>query len=368
MSSSTVIRVNSDKRTQVQSERDIFSLGSDMGFGDIHFKVDPAVNLHAIVAIHNTHLGPALGGCRCVSYPSTQAAVLDATRLARSMSYKAAVMGLPYGGGKAVLMHPGNITNREAYFEAFGRFIDELGGRYITAVDLGTSVNDMDIIARCTKHVSSTSESRGGGGDPSPYTAIGVCRGIQAAVKHKLQRSDLENVQVLVQGAGHVGYHLVKQLHALDARISVCDIDIESAQRCADEFGCDIVQAQDVYTYPCDVFAPCAMGGVIDDDTVHGLQCSIVAGCANNQLVDARHGDTLHARGILYAPDYVVNAGGLVQVVGTDTVKIREKVLGIYDILLEIFSRSRKQNIAPARVADQMAEAILYGSELNEAV
>ena len=173
---------------------------------------------------------------------------------------------------------------------------------------------------------------------------------------------------MLVQGAGHVGYHLVKQLHALDARITVCDIDIESAQRCADEFGCDIVQAQDVYTYPCDVFAPCAMGSVIDDDTVHGLQCSIVAGCANNQLVDARHGDTLHARGILYAPDYVVNAGGLVQVVGTDTVKIREKVLGIYDILLEIFSRSRKQNIAPARVADQMAEAILYGSELNEAV
>ena len=200
-------------------QEELFKTAELMGFGDIHICTDTDTGLRAIIAIHNTNLGPALGGCRCVPYPSSNEAIIDAMRLAHGMSYKAAIAGIAHGGGKSVLMKPAVIKDREAYFESFGRFVDTLGGRYITAVDSGTQVSDMDVIARQTQYVASTSKKLGGKGNPSPYTALGVLRGIQAAVLHKLHRDSLEGIHVAIQGAGNVGYSLAKQLSDLGAKI-----------------------------------------------------------------------------------------------------------------------------------------------------
>ncbi len=337
---------------------DIFQDASSLGFGDIHFKFDPATGLRAIIAIHNTHLGPGLGGCRCVSYPSTEAATIDAMRLARGMTYKSAISGLPQGGGKSVLMRPTQIRDREAYFESFGRFIDELGGRYITAVDSGTSVADMDVIARTTKYVACTSAGSAGTDDPSPHTAVGVRRGLEAAVEFKLGRSDLDGIHVAIQGVGHVGYPLASQLHERGARLTVSDVNKAAVDRCADEFHADVAEPEDIYDVECDVFSPNALGAVINDDTLSRLRTKIIGGAANNQLAESHHGDVLHKRGILYAPDYVINAGGVIQIV-TDKSALNEKLSGIYDTLMRIFEQSAKKSEAPHHVADGMVDAIL---------
>ena len=337
---------------------DIFQDASSLGFGDIHFKFDLATELRAIIAIHNTHLGPALGGCRCVSYPSMEAAIIDAMRLARGMTYKSAISGLPQGGGKAVVMRPTQIRDREAYFESFGRFVDELSGRYITAVDSGTSVADMDVIARTTKHVSCTSAGNAGTDDPSPHTAVGVRRGLEAAVAFKLGQSDLDGIHVAIQGVGHVGYPLASQLHERGARLTVGDVNKAAVDRCVNEFHADVVEPEDIYDVECDVFSPNALGAVINDDTVSRLRTKIIGGAANNQLAESRHGDTLHKRGILYAPDYAISAGGVIQIV-TDKSALNEKLSGIYDTLMRIFEQSAKKSEAPHHVADGMVNAIL---------
>lgn len=338
---------------------DVFQEASALGFGDIHIKVDPDCGLHAIIAIHSTRLGPALGGCRCIPYVSTEAALLDAMRLARGMTYKAAISGLPQGGGKGVFIRPPEICEREAYFESFGRFVDSLGGRYITAVDSGTSPADMDIIARCTPHVACTSASKAGTGDPSPHTALGVRRGIEAAVMCKLGRDTLEGVHIAVQGLGHVGYALARELHALGARLTVCDVDETVTRRAIDELAATAVAPDRIYDVPCDVFAPCALGAVINDRTLPRLAARIVAGAANNQLAELRHGDRLHERGILYAPDYVINAGGIMQIALRDEATLQAKLFGIYDTLTEIFRRSAREDTPPQRMADGMVEDIL---------
>lgn len=341
---------------------DIFQAASALGFGDLHIKIDPACGLHAIIAIHSTRLGPALGGCRCVPYASAEAALLDALRLARGMTYKAAISGLRQGGGKAVLMRPREICDREAYFESFGRFVEELGGCYITAVDSGTSPADMDIVARRTRHVACTSASKAGTGDPSPHTALGVRRGIEAAVKCKLGRDTLEGVHVAIQGLGHVGYPLARELHALGARLTVADVDPAAVRRAVHELVATAVAPERIYDVACDVFAPCALGAVINDQTLPRLAAPIVAGAANNQLAEQRHGDALHERGILYAPDYVINAGGILQIALHDDAALRAKLLGIYDTLTEIFTRSARTGIPPQRVADGMVEARLQAA------
>ncbi len=346
---------------------DIFEQAAELRFGDIHFKIDPVTGLHAIIAIHSTRLGPALGGCRWLSYPSTEAALLDAMRLACGMTYKAAISGLSLGGGKAVLIRPPHPVDREAYFEAFGSFVDELGGRYITAVDSGTSVAEMDIIARRTRHVTSTSASRAGSGDPSPYTALGVCRGIEAGVKSKLKKDSLEGVHVAIQGVGHVGYPLARELAGHGARLTVCDVDGSAVERCADEFGARGVALADIYEVESDVFAPCALGAVINDETVPRLNTKIIGGAANNQLAEIRHGDLLHRRGILYAPDYAINAGGIIQIIVHDETEMTAKLLGIYDTLMRIFAQSEKTNQPPRRVADAMVEAMLSAKKTDEA-
>lgn len=332
---------------------DILATADEMEFGDIHVKINQETQLHAIIAIHNTNLGPALGGCRCVQYASTDAAIFDAMRLAQGMSYKAAVAGLASGGGKSVLIKPDNIKDREAYFESFGEFVEELGGRYITAVDSGTSVEDMDIIARKTKHVVSTSELTG---DPSPQTALGVLKGIQAAVRHKLGQDNLEGIHVAIQGAGNVGYNLAKLLTNLGAKISVCSNKQKDVQRFVDEFAATGVEKDKIFEVDCDVFAPCALGGIISPNSLAKLKAKIIAGAANNQLSDVTVNQQILTKGILYVPDYVINAGGLIHVSMVKPDLVEAKVNEIYDTLLEIFARADKEQAATSIVAETIAK------------
>jgi len=345
---------------------DVFGKLSQYDFGEVHFCLDKSTGLKAIVAIHDSRLGPALGGCRFIEYDTDEAAYIDALRLARGMTYKAALAGLAHGGGKSVLIRPKQRFDRVALFRAFGRFIENLRGHYITAEDSGTGLEDMEIIRTQTKHVTGIDPSHGGSGDPSPFTALGVRRGIEAAVKFKLGRNSLEGVHVAVQGVGHVGYYLCKELHAAGAKLTVADVDNLKSERAQREFGASVVQIGDVAKVHCDVFAPCALGAGLNDDTIPHLHARIVAGAANNQLAEPRHGDDLHARGILYAPDYAINAGGLVNVAqevkGYDANAARERTLKIFDTMWEIFERSKKLNAPTYKVADILVEEKLHAA------
>jgi len=338
---------------------DPFKLAEEMDFGDIHFKYDCNSGLKAIIAIHNTNLGPSLGGCRFVDYPSTDDAIYDAMRLAKGMSYKAAISGLSLGGGKAVIIKPETIKDREKLFSAFGQFVEELSGRYITAVDSGTTVNDMDVIATQTKHVGSTSKGVLNTGDPSPYTAFGVKRAIEAAVKFKYGKEDLSEIHVSLQGAGQVGYYLAKELHAAGARLTYCDIDETALNKVCKDFPGDIVDVNDIYDVKCDVFAPCALGGALNKDTVNRLSVDIVAGAANNQLATSDIAELLQQKDILYVPDYVANAGGLIQIALVDELKVQKKISDIYSTLISIFSESTKTGNTSAKTADIIAKEII---------
>ena len=329
-------------------------------YGEVHFKFDKSTQLSAIVAIHDSRLGPALGGCRFLPYDSDEDALIDALRLARGMTYKAALAGLAHGGGKSVLIRPKNNFDRVALFRAFGKFINDLGGHYITAEDSGTGLEDMEVIRTVTKNVTGVEVAHGGSGDPSPFTALGVRRGIEACVQFKLKKSSLEGVHVAVQGVGHVGYHLCKELRAAGAKLSVADVDPLKSERAHRDFGAQIVQLDKIFTVDCDVIAPCALGSALNDTTIPHLKAKIVAGAANNQLAEPRHGDDLHARGIVYAPDYAINAGGLVnvaqEVIGYDATLARAGTMKIYDTILDIAERSAKLNAPTYRVADIMVE------------
>ncbi|MCG8671269.1 MAG: amino acid dehydrogenase [Pseudomonadales bacterium] len=328
---------------------------------ELHFKSDESSQLKSIIAIHNTKLGPALGGCRCIEYDCEESAVNDVIRLAKGMSYKAALAGVPQGGGKAVIMKPRKIEDRVALYQSFGRFVDELGGRYITAVDSGTNLNDMDQVSKVTHHVSGSHQD---GLDPSPITALGVFAGIKSAVKHKLGYEDLNGVHVAIQGIGNVGGSLADLLYQAGARLTLTDIDTEKLDACSKKLNAAQVQPEDIYNVSCDVFAPCGLGAVINDETINQLQCAIVAGSANNQLASNEHGNILHRKDILYAPDYVINAGGLINVslgiIGVEEAIIRNKTLGIHQTLNEIFQRSKVDNTPPHVIADLMAEEVLY--------
>ena len=339
---------------------EVFGRLSEYDFGEVHFKLDKATQLRAIVAIHDSRLGPALGGCRFIEYDSDEAALTDALRLARGMTYKAALAGLAHGGGKSVIIRPRDRFDRVALFRAFGRFIEDLRGHYITAEDSGTGLEDMEIVRTVTKHVTGVEPSHGGSGDPSPFTALGVRRGIEACVKFRLGRDSLEGVHVAVQGVGHVGYHLCRELHAAGAKLTVADIDKLKSERAKREFGAAVVDIDKIAEVECDVFAPCALGAGLNDDTVPHLRARVVAGAANNQLAEPRHGDDLDARGILYAPDYAINAGGLVNVAqevkGYDAKVARDRTLKIYDTIWEICDRSKKLSAPTYKVADIMVE------------
>ncbi|KTC81491.1 Leu/Phe/Val dehydrogenase [Legionella brunensis] len=338
-------------------QEDFLDYALSHGFGDLHFKVDNETGMKAIVAIHSTKLGPALGGCRFIEYPNTVSAINDAMRLARGMSYKAASVNLPLGGGKAVIIKPTKPYDREAYLHAFGRFVNDLGGRYITALDSGTQLSDMDIIAQHTPYVASLSSHNG---DPSPYTAKGVLRGIQAAVEFKLGKDKLAGLHVAIQGLGHVGYLLAEHLHALGARLTVADVNPMAVERAVEKFGATSVSTDIIHKIPCDVFAPCALGAVINDISINQLQTPIVAGAANNQLAHTYHGTMLHEKGILYAADYVINAGGLIfaasKYFNTPEAQVNQQIDGIGTSMLEIFTRSQKENRPASEIADTLAQ------------
>ena len=329
-------------------------------YGEVHFKLDKGTGLRAIVAIHDTRMGPALGGCRFIPYDTDEDALVDALRLARGMTYKAALAGLAHGGGKSVIMRPKHAFDRVALFRAFGKFLEDLRGHYITAEDSGTGLEDMEVIRTVTKNVTGIDPSHGGSGDPSPFTALGVRRGIEAAVKHELGKDSLAGVHVAVQGVGHVGYYLCKELHAAGAKLTVADVDPLKAERATREFGAGVAPIDSIAGVGCDVFAPCALGAGLNDATIPSLKAKIVAGAANNQLAEPRHGDDLHARGILYAPDYAINAGGLInvaqEVLGYDAAVAHEKTLRIYDTMYEIFERAKRLKAPTYKVADILVE------------
>jgi leucine dehydrogenase len=313
---------------------------------------------HCVVAIHSTALGTALGGTRLWRYDSEDDALRDALRLSRGMTYKNAMAGLAAGGGKSVMLMPLRITDREALFRAHGRCVEALGGVYVTAEDVGTAPADMDAAAKETRFVAGTSD---GTGDPSPRTARGVFRAIQAAAAHRLGSADLRRLQVALQGCGNVGAALAAQLAEAGASLVVSDVDVARANRVAAELGARAVSPDDIYDVTADVFAPCALGAILHAGTIPRLRCAIVAGGANNQLREPADGARLAERGIVYVPDYVANAGGVItgfgELNGYPAEWGRARVDGIYDTVLEVLRSAAAAGILPHESADRMAEA-----------
>lgn len=339
---------------------EIFAYMQKYGYEQLVLCHDATSGLRASIAIHDTTLGPALGGTRMWRYATEDEAILDCLRLARGMTYKAAAAGLNLGGGKAVIIGDPANDKSEALFRAFGRFVETLGGRYITAEDVGTSVEDMDHIYQETAHVTGVSETYGSSGDPSPMTALGVWRGMKACAAEAWGSDSLKGKVVAVQGMGHVGYHLARHLHEDGAGLIVTDIREASAKRAAEEFGAKVCTPEEIYAAECDIFSPNALGAVINDRTLPALKCRIVAGAANNQLAENRHGDALTERGILYAPDYVINAGGLINVAdeleGYNRERAFRKVSGIYDNVAKVISLAKSRGIPTYQAADRYAE------------
>ncbi|HEY5758700.1 MAG TPA: Glu/Leu/Phe/Val dehydrogenase dimerization domain-containing protein [Steroidobacter sp.] len=329
------------------------------------FAHDAATGLRAIVAVHSSTRGPAAGGCRFWHYDSTNDAVADALRLSRGMSYKNAMAGLPLGGGKAVVMVDANRPKTPAMLEAFGRFVDSLNGQYITAEDVGASVADMEIVADQTRYVSGLPRTAvTSDGNPSPKTALGVYLGIKAAVKFKLKKDELQGLTVAVQGLGGVGYELCKLLAADGAKLRVADVREAVTQKAATQFGATVSTPDRVLFERADVIAPCALGAIFDANTIPKLQTPIIAGAANNQLATAQDGARLHAAGVLYAPDYVINAGGIISVGreylgGATAESILAEIHRIPVRLTEIFARSSATNRPTSELADEMAQQLL---------
>ena len=319
------------------------------------------------IAIHSTALGPAVGGTRFWRYESDEAAIKDLLRLARGMTYKNALAGIPFGGGKSIILRNDQGVDREQLFRAHGRFVESFGGRYITAEDVGTNPGDMEFVRLETKHVAGL---MGKSGDPSPVTARGVFRALQAAAKHRWGSDDVTGKTVALQGCGNVGYYLAASLQQAGARLIATDVDEAKVDRVVAEFGALAVAPDEIYRQRADVFAPCALGGIINDETIAQLKVEIVAGGANNQLLEARHGDELHRLRILYAPDYAANAGGIIngcrELLGWEPSQSAAKVDEIYNTVLDIFSTAEAEGIPTYKAADRLAERRLEkGSSLD---
>ena len=341
---------------------DLFDTLSTMGHEQLVLCHDASCGYRGIIAIHSTTLGPALGGTRFWQYATSDEAIVDALRLARGMTYKNAVAGLNLGGGKSVIIGDNKTSRRELIFRAHGRFVESLGGRYITAEDVGTSTHDMDFVHMDTNHVAGLA---GRSGDPSPVTAHGVFRSIQASAKHRWGSDDLEGRTISIQGCGHVGFYLAKELCGAGAKLIVTDIDAERARMVVTECGAKAVELDQIYGVKADIFAPCALGGIINDTTLPQLKVEIVAGAANNQLLEPRHGDELEEKDILYAPDYVANAGGVINVYGElagwDSSRALRQAAEIYDTVLHVFEIAKQEGIPSYQAADRLAERRLKG-------
>jgi leucine dehydrogenase len=335
----------------------LFALLEEHEHEQVSLVYEPSTGYRGIIAIHDTTLGPALGGTRFWNYSNDREALIDCLRLARGMTYKAAVAGLNLGGGKSVIIGDNKIRNREPIFRAHGRHVKALGGRYITAEDVGTSVGDMEFIKAETDHVTGLI---GKSGDPSPVTAFGVYRGIKACAKHRYGDDQLRGKTVAIQGCGHVGYHLADLLYKEGAQLIATDLDAAKVKNVIDDFRAKGVGPEEIYGVEANIFAPCALGGIINDETIAQLTVDIVAGGANNQLAEERHGDMLEARGVTYAPDYVINAGGLVNVnaelEGWTMERARNKAGEIYETILMVFDIAAEEGIPSYRAADRLAE------------
>jgi len=335
----------------------LFETMTEMGHEQVVMCSDPSVGYKGILAVHSTKLGPALGGTRYWQYATDEEAITDALRLSRGMTYKNAVAGLHLGGGKSIIIGDNKTKDREKIFRAHGRFVESLGGRYITAEDVGTSTRDMDYVHMETTHVAGLAKKSG---DPSPVTAHGVFRAVQASANYKWGSDSLEGKTVTIMGCGSVGTYLAKELHEAGAKLIVSDIDSAKAARVSKMTGAQIVEDGAIFTSDADIFSPCALGGIINDTTIAKLKVQIVAGGANNQLLEERHGDELQGRGILYAPDYVANAGGVInvygEIAGWDAQRALDKADDIYDTILKVFDIAESKHIPTYEAADRLAE------------
>ncbi|WP_428309859.1 Leu/Phe/Val dehydrogenase [Hydrocarboniphaga sp.] len=332
----------------------------------VAFHHDRDSGLKAIIAVHNTRLGQGLGGCRMFPYASDDDALTDVLRLSRGMTYKAALAGLKQGGGKSVIIGDPRTAKTPAMIEAMGRFVDKLGGQYVVAEDSGTNVDDIHRMADFTRHVGGLADEKataaGRTGDPSPATALGVFYGLRAAVRHKLGRDDLRGLRVAIQGVGNVGFRLAGHLHAAGAELWVTDAYQPSIDRCVAAYGARPVAMSEIYGLDVDVFAPCALGAILHDRTIPLLQARVIAGAANNQLAEPRHDHVLLERGILYAPDYVINAGGIIDIYYEgehyDWATVDAHLQQIGGTLTRIFERSDSEHRPTGGLADRMAEEI----------
>ncbi len=338
----------------------LFEKLGEYRYEQLVFCHDQATGLRAVVAIHDTTLGPALGGCRMYPYATEEEAVIDALRLARGMTYKAAASGLNLGGGKSVILGDPDEDKSEQLFRSFGRYVETLGGRYIVAEDVGTSTEDMEFIRIETSHVVGVDVTHGGSGDPSPFTALGVLQGMKACAEEVFGNDSLEGLTVAVQGVGHVGANLCQLLHDREgANLIVTDVDRRAVERMVAVFGAKPVEPDEILSIPCDVFAPCALGAVVNDETLPDFRCPIIAGSANNVLLEPRHGEALAGRDILYAPDYVINAGGLINVAdeleGYNETRATKRVMHIYDSVKSIIAIAKRDGVPTNVAADTLA-------------
>ncbi|MGH8931307.1 MAG: Leu/Phe/Val dehydrogenase, partial [Egibacteraceae bacterium] len=332
------------------------------GHEQVIFGNDPETEMQCIIAIYSTALGPALGGTRFYPYSDEQDALVDCLRLSKAMAYKAACAGLDLGGGKAVIIGDPARDKSEALLRAYGRIVESLNGRYVTACDLGTYPSDMAIVRRETRWATGSDPVEGGAGDSGILTAYGTYIAIKACAEERWGSPDLRGRHVAIQGCGKVGHRLAEHLHAEGAKLTVSDIKEEAAAQCAERFGAEITQPEKAHAVDADVFSPNALGAIINDDTIPELRCAVVAGAANNQLAEDRHGVALANAGILYAPDYVVSAGGIIQVGdelhpgGYSEARARARTAATRERLLEVFARSRRERISTAEAADRIAE------------
>ncbi|AUJ26322.1 MULTISPECIES: Leu/Phe/Val dehydrogenase [Virgibacillus] len=329
-------------------------------YEQVVFCQDKNSGLKAIIVIHDTTLGPALGGTRMWTYETEADALEDALRLAKGMTYKNAAAGLNLGGGKTVIIGDPKQDKNPEMFRAFGRYIQGLNGRYITAEDVGTTVQDMDTIHMETDFVTGISPESGSSGNPSPVTGYGVYKGMKAAVKEAFGDDSLTGKTVAVQGIGNVAYALCEHLHKEGANLVVTDINEQAVQRAVEAFNAKAVKPDAIYDVDCDIYAPCALGATINDDTIPRIKAKVIAGSANNQLKESRHGDMIHKQGVVYAPDYVINSGGVINVAdelqGYNYDRAMKKVETIYDSLLKVFAIARRDNIPTYLAANRMAE------------
>lgn len=358
-----------NKKYNIPSYDALMRYAGSLGFGDIRAKIDQKTGLHAMIAVHSKELGPAIGGCRFQHYSSANLAMKDLLRLAFGMTLKAAAAHLPHGGAKAVIIKPKGQYDRAKLMHSFGDFVEQVQGDYITSMDVGTTASDMNLIREHTDYVIGA-ETDKNVVDPTPYTSIGVFRGIEAAVKYQLGRDSVEGLHIAIQGAGKTAYYLCKHLHKSGAKITVCDTHTDHLPRFQEEFNATVVQPEAIYDVACDVFSPCAVGGIINLDTLKRLKSRIIAGSANNQLAHQKYSEVMQQKDILFAPDYVINAGGLIAAAMAYDHKTDEQILStvelIYTRLLALFAEAQETKQPTSVVAVELAKR--YAQTKSEAV